>query len=302
MRERLSPGAWVFGGFRATGSRASSCAAISSRGELLDLLSRVRADVHSSDPSRHRSSFRKLDKRRHQYSGRNRAALLHTARRLFRMPRHFSRLIRGEMIERSIHFYLLSPVRRELQLLAKFAAGSMQPSCCSRAQFSRISCWCMWIRRRRQRLHLQRSRSRPDGVVPGHYRSRMPGLWSCLPAPQHDVPQSNARSHARAWMGGDQPNPSFPAAELSVASYLRHLMPVQGWRRGNLRSSHGQTEPVPAWQATLGLMALIAVVLFYSCLRIRKLEIATPQTERSYCIPFPQIRRLNTDRPAFCLS
>jgi ABC-type transport system involved in multi-copper enzyme maturation permease subunit len=37
----------------------------------------------------------------------------------------FSRLIRGEMIERSLHFYLLSPVRRELLLLAKFAAGSI---------------------------------------------------------------------------------------------------------------------------------------------------------------------------------
>jgi ABC-type transport system involved in multi-copper enzyme maturation permease subunit len=37
----------------------------------------------------------------------------------------FSRLIRGEMIERSLHFYFLSPVRREVILLAKFAAGSI---------------------------------------------------------------------------------------------------------------------------------------------------------------------------------
>jgi hypothetical protein len=29
------------------------------------------------------------------------------------------------MIERSLHFYLLSPVRREVLLLAKFAAGSI---------------------------------------------------------------------------------------------------------------------------------------------------------------------------------
>ena len=35
----------------------------------------------------------------------------------------FARLIRGEMIERSLHFYLLSPVRREVLLLAKYAAG-----------------------------------------------------------------------------------------------------------------------------------------------------------------------------------
>src|SRR6266700_5820507 len=37
----------------------------------------------------------------------------------------FARLIRGEMIERSLHFYLLSPVRREVLLLAKFVAGSI---------------------------------------------------------------------------------------------------------------------------------------------------------------------------------
>src|SRR5262249_31388872 len=37
----------------------------------------------------------------------------------------FSRLIRCEMIVRSLHFYLLSPVRREVLLLAKFAAGAI---------------------------------------------------------------------------------------------------------------------------------------------------------------------------------
>jgi len=37
----------------------------------------------------------------------------------------FSRLIRGEMVERSLHFYLLAPVRREVLLLAKFVAGSI---------------------------------------------------------------------------------------------------------------------------------------------------------------------------------
>src|SRR5580692_8741942 len=37
----------------------------------------------------------------------------------------FTRLIRGEMMERSLHFYLLSPVRREILLLSKFAAGGI---------------------------------------------------------------------------------------------------------------------------------------------------------------------------------
>ena len=36
----------------------------------------------------------------------------------------FSRLIRGEMLERSLHYYLLAPVRREVILLSKFFAGA----------------------------------------------------------------------------------------------------------------------------------------------------------------------------------
>ena len=37
----------------------------------------------------------------------------------------FSRLIRGEMVERSLHFYLLAPLRREVLLLGKYVAGSI---------------------------------------------------------------------------------------------------------------------------------------------------------------------------------
>ena len=35
-----------------------------------------------------------------------------------------TRLIRGEMMERSLHYYLLAPVRREMLLLGKFIAGN----------------------------------------------------------------------------------------------------------------------------------------------------------------------------------
>ena len=35
----------------------------------------------------------------------------------------FTRLIRGEMVDRSLHYYLLAPVRRELLVIGKFIAG-----------------------------------------------------------------------------------------------------------------------------------------------------------------------------------
>ena len=35
----------------------------------------------------------------------------------------FTRLVRGEMVERSLHYYLLAPVRRELLVIGQFIAG-----------------------------------------------------------------------------------------------------------------------------------------------------------------------------------
>jgi hypothetical protein len=70
-------------------------------------------------------------------------------------------------------------------------------------------------------------------------------------------------------------NPVMPSLlqKLSVASYLRHLMPVDIGAEGIFALLTVQTEPVSAWAATLGLLLLIVVVLFYSCYRIRTLEI-----------------------------
>jgi ABC-type transport system involved in multi-copper enzyme maturation permease subunit len=76
-------------------------------------------------------------------------------------------------------------------------------------------------------------------------------------------------------LGWEAINPVLPSLlqKLSVASYLRHLMPVTIASDGIFALLTVQTEPVSAWAATAGLIVLIAVVLFYSCYRIRTLEI-----------------------------
>lgn len=38
----------------------------------------------------------------------------------------FTRLIRGEMIERTLHYYMLAPVRREVLLIGKYIAGALR--------------------------------------------------------------------------------------------------------------------------------------------------------------------------------
>jgi hypothetical protein len=76
-------------------------------------------------------------------------------------------------------------------------------------------------------------------------------------------------------LGWEAINPVLPSLlqKISVASYLRHLMPVKVASEGLFALLTVETEPVSAWAATIGLLLLIAVVLAYSCFRIRKLEI-----------------------------
>jgi len=80
---------------------------------------------------------------------------------------------------------------------------------------------------------------------------------------------------AMLFMGWEAINPVMPSLlqKISVASYLRHLMPVNVTGEGIFALLTVQTEPVPAWAAVLGLLIFTAAVLAYSCVRIRHLEI-----------------------------
>jgi hypothetical protein len=76
-------------------------------------------------------------------------------------------------------------------------------------------------------------------------------------------------------LGWEAINPVLPSLlqKISVASYLRHLMPISVPGEGLFALLTVQTEPVSGWAATLGLVVLIVVVLSYSCYKIRSLEI-----------------------------
>ena len=186
----------------------------------------------------------------------------------------FSRLIRGEMIERSLHYYLLSPVRREVLLLAKFAAGSI--SALILFGTSIIASFAL--------IYVTYGPAGQDYVFNGAGMGQLEAylaivVLACLgygavflllsmmfrnPAP--------AALLVFAW---EAINPVMPSLlqKISVASYLRHLMPVTIPGEGIFALLTVETEPVSAWIASLGLLVLIGVVLTYSCIRIRRLEI-----------------------------
>ena len=186
----------------------------------------------------------------------------------------FSRLIRGEMIERSLHFYLLSPVRREVLLLSKFAAGSATAVLLF-VTATIVDFALMYL---------------PFGAAGRDYVFNGPGLGqleayvliivlACLGYGAVFLLLSmifrNPTPGALLFLGWEAINPVLPSIlqRLSVASYLRHLMPVDVGAKGFIALLTVETEPVSGLAATLGLLLLITAVLLYSCYRIRTLEI-----------------------------
>jgi hypothetical protein len=186
----------------------------------------------------------------------------------------FSRLIRGEMIERSLHFYLLSPVRREILLLAKFAAGS----------FSALLLFGSAIIADFALMYAGYGAAGRDYVFNGPGFGQLEAyvaiiVLACLGYGAVFLLLSmmfrNPTPAAMLVLGWEAINPVLPSLlqKISVASYLRHLMPVNIGGQGIFALLTIQTEPVSGWAATLGLLLLIAAVLTYSCYRMRSLEI-----------------------------
>jgi ABC-type transport system involved in multi-copper enzyme maturation permease subunit len=186
----------------------------------------------------------------------------------------FSRLIRGEMIERSLHFYLLAPVRRELLLLCKFVAGS----------FSAVLLFGSAIVADFALMYSGFGAAGRDYIFNGPGLGQLEAylaiiVLACLGYGAVFLLLSmmfrNPTPAAMLVLGWEAINPVMPSLlqKLSVASYLRHLMPVSVSAKGIFALLTVETEPVPAWAAALGLLLLIVVVLLYSCYRIRTLEI-----------------------------
>jgi ABC-type transport system involved in multi-copper enzyme maturation permease subunit len=186
----------------------------------------------------------------------------------------FSRLIRGEMIERSLHFYLLSPVRREILLLAKFAAGSI----------SALILFGTAVIADFALIYVAYGPAGQDYVFNGAGMGQLQAYLAiaalgCLGYGAVFLLLSmmfrNPTPAALLVFAWEAINPVMPSLlqKISVASYLRHLMPVTIPGEGIFALLTVETEPVSAWIASLGLLVLIAVVLTYSCIRIRRLEI-----------------------------
>jgi ABC-type transport system involved in multi-copper enzyme maturation permease subunit len=186
----------------------------------------------------------------------------------------FSRLIRGEMIERSLHYYLLSPVRREVILLSKFFAGAV----------SAVLLFGVAVLADFVLMYAGYGAAGRDFMMHGPGLGQIEAyllivVLGCLGYGSIFLLLSlifrNPMPGAMLLLGWEAVNPVLPSLlqKFSVASYLRHLMPVSVPAEGVFALLTVETEPVSAGVAVLGLLALIALVLTYTCYRMRRLEI-----------------------------
>ncbi len=187
----------------------------------------------------------------------------------------FARLIRGEMVERSLHYYLLSPVRREVLLLGKFIAGAVRSLVLFESAVF-ISFVLMYMR---------------FGEAGRQYVLDGPGLsqlfsyllvtaLACLGYGAifllFSMLMKNPAPAALLFMGWEVISSVLPALlqRFSIAAYLKHLMPVSVPAEGIFALLTVNSEPVPAWMATIGALLLTLAVLVVSCWKMRTLEIS----------------------------
>jgi ABC-type transport system involved in cytochrome c biogenesis permease component len=191
----------------------------------------------------------------------------------------FMNLFRGEMLDKSLHFYLLTPVRREILMLGKYLAGLLAAT----VIFSVSIALQLFA------LLLQFDASTITQYLDqNHGMSQMAAylgvtvlacigygsifLAAGLLFPNPIVP-------AAAVLIWEAANPVLPALlkKISVIYYLKSLCPVEISLDPGMPPLFAllvsNPEPVSRYIAIFGLLALSVVVLFAAAKRVRRLEI-----------------------------
>jgi len=186
----------------------------------------------------------------------------------------FTWLFRGEMVERTLHYQFLVPVRREVLVVGKFLAGAI----IAIAVFETAVFACFYFMYSR------------FGSAGKSYVFDGPGLaqlgsyllvtaLACLGYGAVFLAFSllfkNPIIPGVVIMGWEAIAPIFPAwaQRLSITFYLKHLCPVSLPIRGPLAIFTIVPEPVSPFIAVLGLLCLTIAILALSCFLIHRMEI-----------------------------
>ena len=187
----------------------------------------------------------------------------------------FTWLFRGEIVEKSLHYYFLAPLRRELLVIGKFLAGMI-----TAAFFFGLGVFLSFFL---IYAHL--------GEVGKAYVFQGPGLGqlfsymgvtllACIGYGSIFVALSlvirNPIIPAIVVLLWETFHPVFPSMlqKFSVMFYLRQLCPVPVPPEGTLALFTVIAEPVPGWTIVPGLLCLSTLILFLACWKIWRMEIS----------------------------
>jgi ABC-type transport system involved in multi-copper enzyme maturation permease subunit len=186
----------------------------------------------------------------------------------------FTWLFRGEMVQRTLHYQFLAPVRKEVLVIGKFLAGAI----ISIALFETavFACFCLTYSR-----FGSAGRSYVfDGPGIGQLGSYLLATaLACLGYGAVFLTLSllfkNPIIPGAMLLGWETIAPIFPswAQRLSVTFYLKHLCPVNLPIEGPMAIFTIVAEPVSPFIAVLGLLCLTVAILVLSCFLIHRLEI-----------------------------
>jgi energy-coupling factor transporter transmembrane protein EcfT len=188
----------------------------------------------------------------------------------------FTYLFRGELVERSLHYYFLAPVRREVLVGAKYLAGVVTASCFFGGSIV-LTFAGMYV-------HY------PQYEV-SEFLSNGGGYSNLASYLAITVLACIAWGAVNLWMGIRWRNPIVPSVTLlvweslnaflpawlrkfSVLHYLQSMNPVAGDLRGAGAIFGTTADPVPAWLAVLCLFAISAGMLALSVRQLKRTEIS----------------------------
>ena len=187
----------------------------------------------------------------------------------------FTNLFRGEVLNKTLHFYFLTPVRREVLVVGKYLAGLIAAAT--------LYCVSVGLCHVTTFLHY--------GPQFEEFYFQGPGLAQLAGYLGVTVLACIGYGAVFTVMGLLFRNPMIPAAivlvweslnaflppllkKFSVIFYLTSLSPVEVPTTGPLALLAQAADPVPGWLAVPGLLLVSALALAYAGYRIRRFEVS----------------------------
>lgn len=183
-------------------------------------------------------------------------------------------LIRGEVLHKTLHYYYLLPVRREVFYVSRFAVGWIATS--TVFMISVAASYFLLMAHRGSQFwnffwHSQGLPNLLDYLLVTLLACAGYGAIFLLAS----LYVRNPLIPGAVVFAWETVSPIFPlwAQKISVVYYLKSLSPVNVSADGMFALLISPLEPSPRWLAVLGLLVLVGITLAAGALRIRKSEI-----------------------------